>query len=102
MAYRWRYDAMVTAMDQANLEPIIIEDLVKFGEDRGFDRGFDKGRAQAYVDQFAWRLGRPLTDGERESVLGRLSTSGQARLNTILLMWTPNDLAAWLADPEAR
>jgi len=29
---------MVTAMEQANLEPVIIEDLVKFGEDRGEDR----------------------------------------------------------------
>ena len=26
---------MVTAMEQANLEPVIIEDSVKFGEDRG-------------------------------------------------------------------
>ncbi len=26
---------MVSAMDQVNLEPVIIEDLVKFGEDRG-------------------------------------------------------------------
>lgn len=30
---------MVTAMEQANLEPVVIEDLVKLGEDRGFDRG---------------------------------------------------------------
>ena len=30
---------MVTAMEQANLEPVIIEDLVKFGEDRGYERG---------------------------------------------------------------
>jgi hypothetical protein len=34
-AMRGRYESMVTAMEQANLEPIIIEDLVKFGEDRG-------------------------------------------------------------------
>ena len=26
---------MVTAMEHANLEPVVIEDLVKFGEDRG-------------------------------------------------------------------
>jgi hypothetical protein len=30
---------MVAAMEQANLEPVIIEDLVKFGEDRGYVRG---------------------------------------------------------------
>jgi hypothetical protein len=34
-AMRGRYESMVTAMEQANLEPVIIEDLVKFGEDRG-------------------------------------------------------------------
>jgi hypothetical protein len=26
---------MVRAMEQASLEPVVIEDLVKFGEDRG-------------------------------------------------------------------
>jgi hypothetical protein len=34
-AMRGRYDCMVTAMEQAKLEPVVIEDLVKFGEDRG-------------------------------------------------------------------
>jgi hypothetical protein len=34
-AMRGRYNEMVTAMEQASMEPVIIEDLVKFGEDRG-------------------------------------------------------------------
>ncbi|MFT3773095.1 MAG: hypothetical protein QM820_47550 [Minicystis sp.] len=34
-ATRGRYESMVTAMEQANLEPVVIEDLVHFGEDRG-------------------------------------------------------------------
>jgi hypothetical protein len=34
-AMRGRYESMVIAMEQANLEPVVIEDLVKFGEDRG-------------------------------------------------------------------
>ena len=38
-AMRGRYESMVTAMEQANLGPVIIEDLVKFGEDRGYERG---------------------------------------------------------------
>jgi hypothetical protein len=38
-AMRGRYESMVKAMEQANLEPVIIEDLVKFGEDRGYERG---------------------------------------------------------------
>ena len=31
-------------MEHANLEPVVIEDLVKFGEDRGEKRGLKKGR----------------------------------------------------------
>ncbi len=34
-ATRGRYESMVAAMERANLEPVVIEDLVKFGEDRG-------------------------------------------------------------------
>jgi hypothetical protein len=34
-----RYKSMVSAMEQVNLEPVIIEDLVKFGEHRGLKRG---------------------------------------------------------------
>jgi hypothetical protein len=34
-AMRERYHAMVNAMEQANLEPVVIEDLVKIGEDMG-------------------------------------------------------------------
>jgi hypothetical protein len=38
-AMRGRYESMVKAMEHANLEPVIIEDLVRFGEDRGYERG---------------------------------------------------------------
>jgi hypothetical protein len=44
-AMRGRYESMVTAMEHANLEPVIIEDLVKFGEDRGYERGREEERA---------------------------------------------------------
>lgn len=43
-AMRGRYKAMVDAMEHASLEPVVIEDLVKFGEDRGEKRGLKKGR----------------------------------------------------------
>jgi hypothetical protein len=38
-----RYESMAKALDEMNMEPIIIEDLVKFGEDRGFEKGIEKG-----------------------------------------------------------
>jgi hypothetical protein len=42
-ALRGRYKSMVRAMEQANLEPVVIEDLVRFGEDRGEKKGLKKG-----------------------------------------------------------
>ncbi len=45
-ATQGRYDAMVEAMASEGLEPVIIEDLVKFGEDRGLERGLERGRAE--------------------------------------------------------
>jgi len=67
-AMRGRYEFMVAAMEQANLGPVIIEDLVKFGEDRGYDRGYDRGRlveARATLRRvFAVRKLRLNADGE--------------------------------------
>jgi hypothetical protein len=45
-ATQGRYRAMVNAMASAGLEPVIIEDLVKFGEDRGLEKGLKKGREE--------------------------------------------------------
>ncbi len=42
-AMRGRYDAMVSAMEQTNMEPVVIEDLVRFGEDRGMKKGRREG-----------------------------------------------------------
>jgi hypothetical protein len=42
-AMRGRYKAMVDAMEHASLEPVVIEDLVKFGEHRGEKRGEKRG-----------------------------------------------------------
>ena len=40
---RGRYKEMVMAMDAANLAPVIIEDLVKYGEDLGIEKGIEQG-----------------------------------------------------------
>jgi hypothetical protein len=42
-ATQGRYRAMVNAMASEGLEPVIIEDLVKFGEDRGLEKGLKRG-----------------------------------------------------------
>jgi hypothetical protein len=59
-AMRGRYTSMVRAMEQANLEPVVIEDLVKFGEDRGLKKGLRRGREQGRQDEERGTLRRVL------------------------------------------
>jgi hypothetical protein len=40
-----RYGAMVSSMQRAKVETVILEDLVHFGEDRGFEKGLERGRS---------------------------------------------------------
>jgi hypothetical protein len=49
---RGRYKSMVSAMEQVNLEPVIIEDLVKFGEDRGLKKGLKRGEKKGELKGF--------------------------------------------------
>ncbi|MBK9264533.1 MAG: hypothetical protein IPM54_32705 [Polyangiaceae bacterium] len=93
-------------MSSAMLEgEVIIEELVKFGEERGFERGFERGVERArrctYERQFARRLGRPLTQNERDTLGQRLVTLGVDRLDDVLFSLGPEATAAWLADPSA-
>lgn len=57
---RGRYKPMVMAMEDANLEPVIIEDLVKFGEDRGRKRGREEGREMGHREAHRQTLRRTL------------------------------------------
>jgi len=51
---------------------------------------------------FERRLGRPLTDAEREVIAARVDTVGPERLMDVAFDLDPAALAAWLADPDAR
>jgi hypothetical protein len=64
-ATRGRYKSMVRAMEQANLEPVVIEDLVKLGEDRGEKKGLKKGLKKGRLE------GRQegLVEGRREGLV---------------------------------
>jgi hypothetical protein len=53
---------MVKAMQSAAFEPVIIEDLVKFGEDIGFEKGLLEGLRKAL---FAVLAGRGLRLGPK-------------------------------------
>ncbi|HEU4538445.1 MAG TPA: DUF4351 domain-containing protein, partial [Polyangiaceae bacterium] len=75
--YRWhmavvcaatqgRYHAMLWAMGQVGVERIVIEDLVKFGEDQGLQQGLQQGllqgEAKALLKQLTLRFG-PVSEG---------------------------------------
>jgi hypothetical protein len=81
-------------MEQANVEPVIIEDLVNIGR--------DQARTGIYTQQFAQRLERALTDREKATLEQRLETLGVNRINEVVWKSNPDALAAWLADPAAR
>lgn len=96
-----RYAPMVKAMEQQRLEPVIIEDLVFFGEDRGLAKGRAEGMSPI-VRQFERRLGRALDETERGTLVDRLGTLGGDRLGDVVLDLSPDELATWIADPNAR
>ncbi len=62
-AMRGRYKSMVQAMDQANLEPVVIEDLVKLGEDLGLKRGLKKGLKEGHKEGHKEGLTKGLKEG---------------------------------------
>lgn len=73
---------MVLAMKMESMEPIVIEDLVKFGEDRGYDRG--------------WAAGLELLRGALLDVLGaRAIPVGPDELARIALEASPEQLREW-------
>lgn len=96
-----RYNAMVTAMDQMHIEPVIIEDLVKFGEDRGFDRGFDRGTAQQRMRIVERRMGRRVAPTQVDFITARLAKLDDDRFCDLVFTMTPAALEAWIADPTA-
>jgi len=100
-AMQKRYDAMVTAMEQLHMEPVIIEDLVKFGEDRGFDRGFLRGIAMERVRMLEMRLGLELPPDERDQLVARVSNLSPIRFSEVLFQLSHAALGAWIADPNA-
>lgn len=48
------------------------------------------------------RIARPFTDAERTSLSARFDLVGPERLGDVVLDLSPDALAAWIADPDAR
>ncbi|HEU4408358.1 MAG TPA: hypothetical protein VFS43_24050 [Polyangiaceae bacterium] len=71
-ATQGRYHAMLEAMDRVGVERIVIEDLVKFGE----DQGLLKGEAKALLKLLAQRFG-PVS----EAIEKRVRSASEAELD---------------------
>jgi len=66
-----------------------------------FEKGLDEG-LKPLVHQFERRLGRSLSSDERRALHERLLRLGADRLGDLVLDLAAQELAAWLADPDAR
>ena len=78
-------------------------------EQKGLKKGLKKGQRegireglQPILRMVARRLGRPLTEAEQATLLTRFDLVGPDRLGDVVLDFAPAELAAWLADPDAR
>ncbi len=96
-----RYDAMVTAMSDAGIEPVIIEDLVRFGEDRGLEKGLERGLEKGLVAVCERKLGRPLMEGERGLFRARLRDLSVEAVSGALVSLDATALVSWLRAPSA-
>ena len=80
----------------------LVEALEREAMEKGIERGVAKGAAGAFAHQFERRLGRALRDDERACLRERTERLGPDRLGDVVLDLSADELAAWLADPNAR
>ncbi|MFO0610137.1 MAG: hypothetical protein U0324_43660 [Polyangiales bacterium] len=90
--------------------PVIIDYKILLAEaevekQRYLDEGRRLGRAEGLrpiLHLLERRLARPLTDAEHTRLAARFDLVGPERLGDVVFDLTPDALAAWLADPNAR
>lgn len=73
MRSAYRFDRLAEAAKEQHMEPIMIEDLVKFGEDLGLEAGRAQGKAEGKAEDVLAILaarGLPIPDVVRARVLG--------------------------------
>lgn len=90
------------AMDEKGLTG--TSKVFRFFEERGRKEGLKEGRHEGLavtVRQFERKLGRALTDPERETLYARAGSLGPARIGDLVLDLDGPALAAWLAAPDA-
>jgi hypothetical protein len=84
-----------------NEEDVMQSSVYQLGEQRGEQRGELRKEQNMLVLLFEMRLGRPLDEGEKATLLQRLGVLGSARVIAVRDQLPPEALASWLANPQA-
>jgi len=82
-------------------ELIMQSSIYQRGVEQGLEQGLEQGREESLSHLYHRRLGRPLTDKERETLHERLDTHGLERIGDVVFDLDGEALARWLADPDA-
>jgi hypothetical protein len=80
------------------MAPLKEDDVI---ESSVFNMGKQRGEQKVLVRYVETRIGRPLTDAERATVVERLGTLGGERLGDVLFGLSPEAIATWLGRPDA-
>ena len=86
---------------QQLVEALQREALEK-GIEQGIKQGFEQGTANALSHLFERRLRRQLGEDERARLRERIEILGPDRVTDIVLDQSADELARWLADPQAH
>jgi hypothetical protein len=79
-------------------EEVMQSSVYQLGE----QRGKREGREETILRLYERRLGRPLREDERATLLQRLETLGAERLLDLPLTLSADALEGWLGEPTAR
>lgn len=83
-------------------EEIVMQSWVwQQGREQGIEQGISQGEQRSIVRLFEKRLGRPLTEDERGTVVRRLGSLGYDQLVDVRDALSPAALATWLERPDA-
>ena len=69
--------------------------------DAVLEKGIEAGTVATLEHQFARRLSRPLTDAERATLHAQVKAHGSEHIGDLVLDLSADDLARWIASPEA-
>jgi hypothetical protein len=99
-------EAIMAAQKFEEWEREVFERGKTLGIDEGRTLGIDEGRTLGIDEGIAAvcerRLRRQLTDDERANVAARRKALGSTRLAEVVLDLSTDELARWIADPDAR